>query len=61
MAEAHGQGRYTWTNGDHYQGAWVMGKKQGQGRYTWANGNAWEGKFDQDSRTSEGTMHEHKP
>ena len=38
-----------------------MGKKQGQGRYTWANGNAWEGKFDQDSRTSEGTMHEHKP
>ena len=61
QGRAHGQGRYTWTNGDHYQGAWVMGKKQGQGRYTWANGNAWEGKFDQDSRTSEGTMHEHKP
>lgn len=55
---AHGQGRYTWTSGDYYQGAWVMGKKQGQGRYTWANGNAWEGKFEQDSRTSEGAMHE---
>jgi len=46
----HGQGTYTWSNGDKYSGQWSNGSRTGYGTYTWANGSSktgtWQdGKF----------------
>ena len=34
----HGQGTYTWADGEKYVGEWKEGKKHGQGTYTYVNG-----------------------
>jgi len=42
-----GEGRYVYSNGDAYRGAFVKGKFQGQGVYTFANGDPpIEGRFE---------------
>lgn len=52
----HGQGTYTYPNGDTYSGAWVGGRKHGAGTYhfarercqfmgSWADGAFAEGKW----------------
>ena len=32
MNQRHGQGKYIWNSGDHYQGEWVSSMKSGFGR-----------------------------
>lgn len=41
----HGNGVYTWADGDRYEGEFKEGKKHGRGVYTWAHGRRYEGEF----------------
>ena len=41
----HGQGTYTWSNGDKYVGEWKNGKMTGQGTFTYHNGTKYEGEW----------------
>ncbi|HEX8961766.1 MAG TPA: hypothetical protein VF801_02075, partial [Rhodocyclaceae bacterium] len=52
----HGQGTYTWKNGDRYTGGWSRGHKHGHGRYTWADGRSWEGEYADDQRVAGGIV-----
>jgi hypothetical protein len=31
MGKPHGRGKFTWTNGEFYDGDWNMGVKEGEG------------------------------
>lgn len=42
--KAHGQGTYTWPNGNKYVGEWLNAEIHGQGTYTWASGEFAHGK-----------------
>ncbi|MBN2236840.1 MAG: hypothetical protein JW729_04725 [Bacteroidales bacterium] len=45
----HKNGKYTWANGDYYDGSWVMGKKNGKGLFfTAADQKKVRGIWDQD-------------
>jgi hypothetical protein len=39
----HGQGTYTWKNGDTYVGGYKAGKRDGQGQYKWKTGWQYNG------------------
>ena len=47
-------GKYTWTNGDIYEGEWVNNKRTGKGKYTWVSGDVYEGDFVDGKRTGYG-------
>ena len=40
-----GQGKYTWKNGDMYEGEYKDDKKHGQGKRTWNDGDVYEGEW----------------
>ena len=44
----HGQGTYSWSNGDKYVGEWEDNKKHGQGTWTLADGTKHEGEWKND-------------
>lgn len=52
----HGQGTYTTSLGEKYQGQWVDGKKSGQGTYSWKNGDQYSGQWDDNKRSGMGKM-----
>ena len=39
----HGNGAYTWGNGDHYEGEFAEDRPNGKGKYQFANGDVYEG------------------
>ena len=41
----HGQGTYTWSNGEKYKGEWKDGKKNGRGTFYYTDGKKFEGKW----------------
>ena len=43
--EKHGQGEFTWSNGDKYEGEQKKGEKHGQGTVTFSGGGKWVGEF----------------
>ncbi len=49
-----GQGKYTWANGDIYEGEWKNDKRTWQGKCTWANGDIYEGEWKNNKRTWQG-------
>jgi hypothetical protein len=49
----HGQGTYTYYNGDKYVGEYMNGKKNGQGTYTYANGTIRKGLWKNDEYVGE--------
>ena len=55
MTKKHGQGTYTWSNGDEYVGEWKNGKISGQGTYTFADGSQYAGEFKDDKFHGKGT------
>ena len=51
----HGQGAYTWANGEKYVGEWRQDKPHGQGTYTWADGNKYIGAYKNGDKNGQGT------
>jgi hypothetical protein len=41
----HGKGIYTFSNGEIYEGDFVIGKRHGKGKSTWLDGTTYEGDF----------------
>ncbi len=59
--EPHLQGRFSWTNGDSYNGQWKAGAKHGKGTFTWASGDRWEGVFKDNAQTDNGELIRKEP
>ena len=53
----HGQGTYTWSNGEKYKGEWKNGKEHGQGTFTFPDGGKYVGEYN-DGRYWEGIMYD---
>ena len=41
----HGEGKYTYSNGDIYEGEWKDNRRNGNGKLILGNGNIIEGEF----------------
>jgi hypothetical protein len=52
----HGTGLFIWSNGDRYEGEYVMGARTGLGTFQWADGKIYEGEFEDDRRHGLGKM-----
>jgi hypothetical protein len=50
----HGQGTYTYSNGDKYEGEWQDDKMHGYGIYTYSNGDKYEGEWQDDKIHGQG-------
>ena len=50
----HGEGTYTWDNGDTYEGEWVEDRREGHGTMTWASGARYDGDWLNDRQHGEG-------
>lgn len=55
----HGQGVYTWPDGNRYTGEYLKGKKEGWGVYTWKNGKEFEGTWKNGKQDGYGYMKVH--
>eukprot|EP00354_Favella_ehrenbergii_P005533 CAMPEP_0170459140 /NCGR_PEP_ID=MMETSP0123-20130129/5931_1 /TAXON_ID=182087 /ORGANISM="Favella ehrenbergii, Strain Fehren 1" /LENGTH=54 /DNA_ID=CAMNT_0010723633 /DNA_START=736 /DNA_END=897 /DNA_ORIENTATION=+ len=54
MNQRHGQGKYVWNSGDHYQGEWVSSMKSGFGRlYSKGENQIYEGHFKNNKKHGE--------
>jgi len=51
----HGQGTYTWANGNKYVGKWRDDKINGQGTFTYANGDKYVGGWKDYEQHGQGT------
>jgi hypothetical protein len=52
----HGQGAFTWSNGNRYDGNVVDGEWTGHGIFAWPNGNQYEGAFVDGEQTGRGVF-----
>ena len=50
----HGQGTYTWADGDNYVGEFKGGKQHGQGTYNYANGEKYVGEWQDGKKHGQG-------
>jgi hypothetical protein len=50
----NGQGKFTYTNGDVYDGEWKNGLKSGQGLYTFTNGDVYDGEWKNGLKSGQG-------
>jgi len=57
LSKRSGQGKFTWYNGDVYEGEWVDDVKSGIGTLLWSNGNSFSGTW-VDGQKEKGTMFE---
>jgi hypothetical protein len=52
----HGKGRWSSSNGDAYDGAFVSGERHGYGIYTWSDGRQYQGNFEHNVRQGRGVL-----
>jgi hypothetical protein len=52
----HGQGTYTWADGENYVGEYKNDKKHGQGTYTYAKGDKYVGEWKNGKKHGQGTI-----
>ena len=45
LGKPHGKGKYTWSDGDCYEGSFTNGFRDGHGVMTFSNGDKYEGPF----------------
>ena len=59
LREEYGEGfgKYTYLDGDKYEGEWKNGEFHGQGTYTFPDGRKYEGKF-KDGKKWNGTQYD---
>jgi hypothetical protein len=50
-----GQGTYTYSDGDKYEGQWLEGQKSGQGTETYSDGGKYEGQWLEGQKSGQGT------
>lgn len=50
----HGKGKYTWKDGNWYEGDWVDDLKDGTGKFSWTTGDCYEGEYKKDKREGAG-------
>ena len=53
--EKHGQGKFSWVNGDQYTGEWKNSSRTGRGTYFYANGDEYTGEFLNGKKHGQGT------
>jgi len=54
----NGFGKFTYDNGDVYEGNWINGKRHGKGKYDYADGISWyDGEWVDDKKEGYGTEH----
>ena len=46
--QRHGIGKYTWVDGNMYEGQYEYGEIKGNGKFTWSDGRYYEGSFKND-------------
>jgi hypothetical protein len=51
-----GKGKYTYSDGDVYEGGWVKGDRHGKGKLTLSDGDVWEGNFVNDKMNGKGKI-----
>ena len=56
LDKEHGQGTWTFPNGEKYVGESKDGNYHGQGTFTWADGHRFEGKFKDGEQNGQGTL-----
>ena len=56
LEQMHGQGVYSFHNGNHYDGQWECDVKQGKGTMTYVNGERYEGEWRADRAHGRGTL-----
>ena len=44
-AYEHGYGRFTWIDGNRYEGEWRDGEFHGRGAFAWADGDRYGGEW----------------
>lgn len=54
--QRHGQGVYTWADGEKYDGTFTNDRREGRGIYTWLSGERYEGEWKNNKREGQGTM-----
>ena len=52
--EREGRGKYTFADGDVYEGEYKNGKKEGRGKFTFASGDVYEGEYKNDKKEGRG-------
>ena len=55
-SQFHGQGTYTFFNGEVYVGEWKDGAPHGQGTYTWPDGSKYVGEYKDNKQHGQGTF-----
>jgi hypothetical protein len=51
----HGKGKYTWADGNVYNGEWIHGYMTGKGTYKFINGDVYDGDFKKNKYNGQGT------
>lgn len=54
--ECHGEGTYTWENGDKYIGEFQNGVMHGHGCYRWSNGDTYVGEWQNNNMHGNGSL-----
>ena len=52
----HGQGTYSFFNGDLYSGSFINGMRSGYGTFIYKNGDKYEGRFLFDKKNGKGIL-----
>ena len=52
----NGQGTYTYSDGDKFEGEWKDDQWNGQGTYTWSDGKKYVGEWKEMKRSGQGTF-----
>jgi hypothetical protein len=52
----NGTGLFIWSNGDRYEGEYIMGSRTGHGSFVWADGRRYDGEFKNDIRSGNGRI-----
>ncbi|MFC3196146.1 hypothetical protein ACFOET_00835 [Parapedobacter deserti] len=56
--QRHGQGTYTWSDGEWYEGEFYRDKRNGTGLYTWPSGERYEGMWKDNKRHGSGVLYD---